>query len=504
MRRFFKYIEDSVHTLTFAQRVSIVLIIATLASLSLKLPKQIIVIYTVAACGFSLVAVPLRAIRKRGIEGFILFLSLFLLALGFVQIRNIPTPFPLEKAVAVKMRLVSYPRATGRAIQFRAVVLDVEGRRMRGRVLFRMPFTSGKIERGDTVEVQGMFFPLPFLRSEGYARYLQSSGIEAIFEGYSGRVSVLQEPALTGPVHFANRMRRYIEGVHKGLLPPAQAAFATALLTGNRDLIPRELMEVFRRSGTMHILAVSGLHVGFLSLFLLFFLRLVRIPKLYAYILVGLFIVFFMIFIGERSSVRRASLMALCGIACYLFDRDRNYLNVLALSFIILWLINPLSLLNPGFLLSFSATFGILFLTPVLYRWLGRFMPRYLAGSIAVTLSVQLFIFPVMAAYFGTFSYINLIANLPIVPITGVSLALGVLTLLFYPLFLPLAVIIAEVNTVVIATIARLAMFFSYVPPLRVEGFPMQIVPVYLLFVVFGLWLLKKSFHEASVPKDGL
>jgi competence protein ComEC len=504
MRRFFTYIEDSALSLSFAQKVSIILIAATLASLSLRLPKQIIVIYTVAVCGFSLVAVPLRAIRKRGVEGFILFLCMFLLAIGFVQIRNIPTPFPLEKAVAVKMRLVSYPRITGRAIQFRAVVLDVDNRRMRGRVLFSVPFTSKKIERGDAVEAQGMFFPLPFQRSEGYARYLRNSGIEAIFEGYSGRVSVLQETALTGPVHLANRMRRYIEDVHKGLLPPAQDAFATALLTGNRDFIPRELMEVFRRSGTMHILAVSGLHVGFLSLFLLFFLRLVRIPKLYAYILVGLFIVFFMIFIGERSSVRRASLMALCGIACYLFDRDRNYLNVLALSFIILWLINPLSLLNPGFLLSFSATFGILFLTPVLYRWLERFMPRYLAGSIAVTLSVQLFIFPVMAAYFRTFSYINLIANLPIVPLTGLSLALGVLTLLFYPLFLPLAVIIAEVNTVVIATIARLAAFFSHVPPLRVEGFPMKIVPVYLLCVTFGLWLLKKSFHEAPVPKDGL
>jgi competence protein ComEC len=473
----FNRVQKVVSQWTFAQKVSIVLVAATLASLNLKLPKQIIVIYTVAVCGFSLVAVPVRAIRKRGIEGFILFLCLFLLALGFVQIRNIPTPFPLEKAVAVKMRLVSYPRATGRAIRFRAVVLDVDGRRMRGRVLFRMPFTSEKIGRGDTVEAQGMFFSLPFQRSEGYARYLQSSGIEAIFEGYSGRVSVLQEPALRGPVHLANRMRRYIEGVHKGLLPPAQEAFATALLTGNRDLIPRELMEVFRRSGTMHILAVSGLHVGFLSLFLLFFLRLVRIPKLYAYILVGLFIV---------------------------FDRDRNYLNVLALSFIILWLINPLSLLNPGFLLSFSATFGILFLTPVLYRWLGRFVPRYLAGSVAVTLSVQLFIFPVMAAYFGTFSYINLVANLPIVPRTGFSLALGVLTLLFYPLFLPLAVIIAEVNTVVIATIARLAAFFSYVKPLRIEGFPMQVLPVYLLFVVFGLWLLKKSFREVPVPKDGL
>jgi len=288
------------------------------------------------------------------------------------------------------------------------------------------------------------------------------------------------------------------------LLPPAQEAFATALLTGNRDHIPREIMDVFRRSGTMHILAVSGLHVGFLSLFLLFLLRLVRIPKLYAYAVVGLFIVFFMIFIGERPSVQRASLMALCGIACFLFDRDRNYLNVISLCFVLLWLVNPLSLLNPGFLLSFCATFGILFLTPVLYRWLSRFVPRYMAGSLAVTLSVQLFIFPVMIAYFGTFAYINLIANLPIVPLTGFSLALGVLTLIFYPLFLPLAVIFAEVNTVIIAATTRLAAFFAHAPPLQVGGFPMFIVPVYLFLVSFALWLLKRYVCEADKASHGV
>jgi competence protein ComEC len=372
---------------------------------------------------------------------------------------------------------------------------------MRGRVLYGMPFTREMIERGDTIETDGLFFPLPFERSEGYARYLQSTGIEAIFEGYRGKVAVLQK---AGPIHLANRMKRYVEQVHKGLLPPPQDSFATALLTGNRDFIPRELMDLFRRSGTMHILAVSGLHVGFLSLFVLFFLRLIRVPKIYAYVLVSLFIVFFMIFIGERPSVHRASFMALCGIACFLFDRDRNYLNVLALSFIVLWLINPLSLINPGFLLSFCATFGILFITPSVFRWLKGFMPRFLAGSIAVTLSVQLFIFPVMASYFGTFSYINVIANLPIVPLTGVSLALGVLTLVFYPLFLPLAVLTAEVNTAVIATITRLAVLFSYAPPLQIQGFPLQLVPVYLVPVTLGLWFLLRYKKSPSIHVGGL
>ncbi len=490
-------IHKSIDSLTFAQKVSVVLIIATLLSLRFPLPEQILMIYIGASCVFSLIGLPLLVIRKKEMQGYILYICIFLLALGFVQMRSMTAPFPLGRAVTARLRLLSYPRVAGRSLQFSARILGVDGNEMRGRVLYGMPFTRELIERGDTIETDGLFFPLPFERSEVYARYLQSTGIEAVFEGYRGKVAILKKAERPGPVHLANRMKRYIERVHKRLLPPPQDSFATALLTGNRDFIPRELMDLFRRSGTMHILAVSGLHVGFLSLFVLFFLRLIRVPKIYAYVLVGLFIVFFMIFIGERPSVRRASFMALCGIVCFLFDRDRNYLNILALSFIVLWLINPLSLINPGFLLSFCATFGILFLTPSIFRWLKNFMPGFLAGSIAVTLSVQLFILPVMISYFGTFSYVNVIANLPIVPLTGVSLALGVFTLVLYPLFLPLAVLTAEANTAVIATITRLAALFSYVPPLKLRGFPLQLVPLYLVCITFGLWLLM-CFHKSE------
>jgi competence protein ComEC len=364
-----------------------------------------------------------------------------------------------------------------------------------------MPFPREPVSRGDTVETEGIFFPLPFERSPGYANYLRSMGMKAVLEGYRGKVDVLRRPVLMSPLYLSERVHLYIERVHKRLMPPDQGAFATALLTGNRENIPAYLTESFRASGTMHILAVSGLHVGFLCLFLLFVLRLARVPKMFAYGIVVLFVLFFMIFVGERPSVRRASFMALCGIGCLLLDRDRNYLNVLALAFIILWSANPLSLLNPGFLLSFCATFGILFLMPVLHRQLSRFMPGFVAGPLAVTLSVQLFIFPVMASFFGSFAWINLAANLPIVPLAGASLGLGVLTLMLYHLFLPLAVITAEVNTVVISSIARLAGLFARIPPLRIAMFPSWLIPIYLFSVTLLLSLLIEGQRGAGNPE---
>jgi ComEC/Rec2-related protein len=496
----------SLELLTLAQKVSIILMAATLLALVVRIPQSFLIIVILSVGMSTLVGIPLLIQKTDRFSTFGIFIMIFLLAFIYVNARTMPFPYPLNQSLRARIRLVSYPTVRGRNLQFRAVVLGIEDEsienlgvksgpmgllgRIAGRrkVLYGMPFPKGGIGRGDIIEAEGMFFGLPRERNPGFARYLQTIGIEAIYEGYRSTVLVLDEAEPPSPSYLARQLKRYIEKVHKGLLPPPQDSFATALLTGNRDLIPDELMESFRVSGTMHILAVSGLHVGFLSLFLLFLLRLIRVPKFYAYVLLGLFIVFFMVFIGEKPSVRRASLMALCGIACFLFDRDRTYLNVLALAFVILWVLNPFSLLGPGFLLSFCATFGILFLTPQLYKYLRRFMPQFLAGSIAVTLSVQLFIFPVMASFFGTFAYINVIANLPIVPLTGVSLALGVLTLVLYSVFLPLAVITAEVNTVIIATIVRLAALFARVPPLRIGAFPAQLIPVYLACVTALLW----------------
>jgi ComEC/Rec2-related protein len=529
-------LHEALGRFTFAEKVSLILIAATLISLSLTLTRPFLFFYLYTVCGIVLIGVFFLMVRRaagpdRWTVPF-LFVPIFLLAVGYAGLQTLPPHVPFEKMVRVRMRLHSYPSVRRRGLQFRAVLLEIEAqdhapkqdgvsnsvgsdRRVPSkkrefhplfgrtfRVLFSTPLPREPVHRGDVVETEGMFFPLPVERSPEYAAYLRSIGMKAVFEASPRGMQVVRRAHSGAPLSVALRLRGYIEEVYKRLMPSPHDIFATALLTGNREPLPDDITELFRRSGTMHILAVSGLHVGFLSLFLLFLLRLIRVPKYHAYLLLCVFIVFFMLFVGERPSVRRASLMALCGIACLLFDRDRDYINVLALVFIILWVLNPLSLLDPGFLLSFCATFGILFVMPLLFHLLSRSMPKFIAGSIAVTLSVQLFMFPILSSYFGSFAYINVLANLPIVPLTGISLALGVLTLMMYPLFLPLAVIVAEVNTVVISSIARLARFFALVPPLRLDGFPKQLIPLYLAGITIGLWLIRRRVEAGLADRS--
>ena len=231
-------------------------------------------------------------------------------------------------------------------------------------------------------------------------------------------------------------------------------------------------------------------------------LRSVRVPTVIIYATVGCATFFYMLFIGDSPSVRRASLMVLCGTALFFFDRDKDYINMLALTCVILWVLNPLVIFSPGFLLSFSATFGILFLFPSLKGLLRRSAAvrfkaiDYLLSLAFVSLSVQLYILPVMLSFFGHFPYINILANIPIVPLAGLSLALEICCLLLYPVFMPLAVLVAESNLVVITLILRIASLCAAVPPLAVDGFPPAVIPFYWTGLTLLLFLLFRRYEK--------
>lgn len=512
-----KSINSSLRNLTLAQKLSLLFISSSLGATIIKrfFTNQGLLQISIFLSSGVIFFVFISCIISRGKVGcktrgyFLIMIAL--ISLGYAIYRDVPYSYYYSKDTTAEFRLVSYPEVTRTGLQFTAKAMlndyetenDETGRifsgvifqriSRAGKVLLNLPFSESFVDRGYRIEVRGLFFSTASTKDPQYQSYLRSNGIMAIFVGYSDSLRVVAKPLPISIFALSSRLKHYIENTNDKLLPFPHSVFATALLTGNRDRLPAEVAEIFRRSGTMHILAVSGLHVGFLSAFMLLFLNLFPLRKTVNYSILCIFIIFFMIFIGERPSVRRASLMALCGIACFLFDRDRDYLNILALSFVVLWILNPAGLMNPGFLLSYCATFGIILLAPFLNRWLLRFLPSFLSVSLATSLAVQIYIFPVMVLFFRSFPFINIFANIPIVPLTGVSLAVEVLTLTLCPVFLPLGAITAEVNAVVISTIVRLASIFGKVPPLEVSGFRGWMVVVYLGVVTAGILCLPKK-----------
>ena len=465
----------------------------------------------IAACGLLLLAAAFTVClssRRRSVGVVPIGVLVFALSFLYAESRASTLPYPPGRA-SVSLKLLSDPRARlrGRTLQYTARVEEVNAAAYpaSARVLFNVGVPRGipqtSLERGAVVKTEGVFITLRSNEWSGYDWYLRSRGIHAIFEGHTATLAVVRGTRRYGVYGISNRLKTYIAGVNGALLFFPQSDFATALLTGNRETVPDVVMERFIRSGTLHILAVSGLHVGFIGFFLFFLLRSVRVPTMVIYAAVGCATFFYMLFIGDSPSVRRASVMVLCATTLFFFDRDKDYINVLALTFVILWILNPLVIFAPGFLLSFCATFGILFVFPSLRGLFTRTAVLrfkavdYLVSSAFVSLSVQLYILPVMLSFFGHFPYINLLANIPIVPLAGLSLALEICCLLLYPVCMPLAVLVAESNLLVITLILKAASFFAAVEPLAVDRFPPAVIPFYWVAITILLNLLFRR-HE--------
>ncbi len=190
-----------------------------------------------------------------------------------------------------------------------------------------------------------------------------------------------------------------------------------ALLIGMRDEVPGDLYDGFKRTGSLHILALSGLHVTVLYgvvAGLLWFLR----RHWQRFLVATLVLLFYQFLAGFMPSLLRATVMiVLAGIAA-LLDRDRETMSVLALSGIVLLLIDPFQAFTLSFQLSFLALAGILGIGALLQRPLASRLPRFLLVAFAMSAGAQAATLPVVIASFGSYYPSGLLASLVLVPLT--------------------------------------------------------------------------------------
>lgn len=222
-----------------------------------------------------------------------------------------------------------------------------------------------------------------------------------------------------------------------------ELAVMNALLLGQRQEISKELSDNYSKAGAIHILAVSGLHVGIILLILSFVLKpLERVNKgkLIKLVLVILFLWFFAVLAGMSASVTRAVTM-FSAIALGQFFNKRNAVEhslIFSMFIILLW--KPLFLFDVGFQLSYTAVFGIIWVQPVLYQlWKPTFFIVDKGWQlISVSVAAQLGVLPISLFYFHQFPGLFFISNLIIIPFLGVILGLGLVVLvLSYVSILP-------------------------------------------------------------------
>ncbi len=217
---------------------------------------------------------------------------------------------------------------------------------------------------------------------------------------------------------------------------------AAAMVLGTKETLGKEIQEQFKLTGTMHVLTVSGLHVGIVSMILLFIFSWLKedkwILRCIKYIVVLLGIWFFALITGLAPAVVRSSTMLSLVFVSKLLWRRSNVYNVIFASGFFMLVYNPNLLFNLSFQFSYSALLSIVFFFPMISTWFS-FSNQWLNriwDLIALSLAAQILVFPLMVIYFGQFPIYFWLGGIIAVPAATVILCLS-LGLIFTELLLP-------------------------------------------------------------------
>jgi len=346
---------------------------------------------------------------------------------------------------------------------------------------------------GDIVRFETRLKPLEGLSNPGV---FQRAGVLR-WTGVSARAFV-REPASVAVVRrnqanaflfalesFRERIR---ELIYRHATSP-EREMISAMILGCQQEIPRDIVDLFNRTGTSHIIAISGFNVGIVALVWIFLARwilslstavLLRIDAIrLSYALALPPVLIFALIAGMGISVVRATIMAVTFLCALLLGRERDLFNSLAFAALLILAVFPPSLFDVSFQLSFVAVASILFAAPAVSSLLrpaaasaepeaDHFWRRWrtrLAVFAAITLVATVGTLPLIAYHFNRLSTVVLIANFAVIPILGflaIPLSMGIAVLM--PISEPLTALLISVVAFLVHISISMVQYFASLP----------------------------------------
>lgn len=316
---------------------------------------------------------------------------------------------------------------------------------------------------------------------------------------------------LRGRRYAAARLERGIEDF------PRAVGILRALILGYREQLDPATRELFAATGTLHLFAISGLHVGMVCGFIIVLLRACRVSRIYWVLLLGPLLAAYTVGTGGRPSAVRACLMALLYFAAPLVHRKPDPLSATAAAAMLILAWDPSQLREAGFVFSFTAVAGILALYPALDRVFGRIgrrdpfriqeesspvrlsraAGRYLASLAAVSVAAWLSSAPLMAWYFGRIAPIGVLSNVVLIPPAALTVLSGCLSFTGGACLGLVAEIFNHAALALVTLLLAIVDVLQAVPFGRFEVERPPLVFVVAWYAVLALWMLRRQSPRA-------
>ena len=346
-------------------------------------------------------------------------------------------------------------------------------------------------EFGDELQLFGTAGPIPPPRNPGIfdmRSYLARRDVHTqLFVSYEGDQTVLRHHGGNPVLRAAQKSRRWLQKVlSRGLEDsPDVRALITGMVLGLRHETPEDIEEPFQQTGTLHLFAVAGLHVGIVAQLLWIVATVARLRRRLAVALIIPALLFYAAVTGLHVSSVRAALMSSVLLAGFLAERRVFTLNSLAAAAVLILCWDTNQLFSLGFQLSFSVVTAIVLFAEPIFRWLRRlfgadpFLPRSLfsrarrftdrslqlvARGLSVSFAAWIGSLPLMLWYYNLVTPISLLANLIVVPIAFFILAGGLLSMVAAPLSTTLSIIFNNTNWLLAQIVLAIVHFFAQVP----------------------------------------
>jgi competence protein ComEC len=430
---------------------------------------------------------------------------------SFQQSNYIQSTAIFEKPHLVAVTIREKLRSSAYNDRYIVLVNQVDDAVKTGRILLNVRKDSLKhsFEIGSHLQINGSLYksgPAKNPNQFDYGKYLEGKQIYAQMYADASEIkigSIIEKDVW----YYTSKLRtKIIRNLENSNFNKAELNVAIALILGQQQDISPEIIRDYQFAGAVHILSVSGLHIGFILLFVTFLLKPfpnTRRGSFIKLIIILASLASFGLIAGLAPSVLRSvTMFSFVAIGMYL-RRSTNIFHTLLVSMLLILLVQPSFLFDVGFQLSYVALFFILWLQPLLAQlWTPKnVVANYFWEILTVSFAAQIGAFPLSIYYFHQFPGLFFVTNLVIIPFLSLIMALGVLVMVlaafdWVPVFLAKSLewSIFILNKI-INSIASLEQFIIQEIPFNWQ----LLLSVYLLIFATIIWFKKPSFNRLAL-----